>query len=291
MALLDRIRDVNRCIAGRLYFRLYANDVAIGFVDTQLLAALDTQLFHIDKAKKRVDLSFAASERQQFEADLEAFFKHYFEKNQISGWRNERYAVSEKYGSNTLFLIERSALSYLGITGYGVHINGYVRKADGLYMWVAKRSANKPTSPGKLDQIAAGGLPYNVSVWDNVIKECEEEASIPKTLAQQSQPVSAISYWYDLTLGMRPDIIFNYDLCLPEDFVPQVNDDEVESFECYPMTELLEVIANTRQFKFNSAVVVIDFAIRHGLITPKNSDYVALQQGMHQRWQCIDGIR
>lgn len=285
MALIDRIYDVNRCMPGRAYYRLLVNNVAVGFVDTQLLTALDTDLFCIRHEHRHVELSFAANERLLFEAAIEAFFKGYFEKNQLHGWRNEYYAVAESYASETLFLLERAALSYLGITGYGVHVNGYVRKADEIFMWVAKRSLNKPTSPGKLDQIAAGGQPYNVSVWDNMLKECEEEASIPAELAAQAKPVSAISYWYDLKVGMRPDVIFNYDLCLPEDFIPQVNDDEVDSFVCYPMSELLDLIANTQQFKFNSAVVVIDFAIRHGLVTPKHPDYLALQEGMHQRWR------
>lgn len=282
MALIDRIHDVNRSMPQRVYYRLFANGVAVGFVDTQLLDDLDTDLFHIQTAQQRIDMQFAANEREIFEERLEAFFKDYFSRHQLTGWRDEYYSVSRSFASKRLFLLERAALSYLGITGYGVHINGYVRKADGIHMWVAKRSKNKPTSPGKLDQIAAGGQPYDIGLLENVIKECEEEASIPRALAKQAQPVSAISYRYDLAVGLRPDVIFNYDLCLPEDFVPQVNDDEVESFECYPMPELLDLITHSRQFKFNSAVVVIDFAIRHGLITAEHPDYLALQAGMYR---------
>ena len=40
---------------------------------------------------------------------------------------------------------------------YGVHINGYVETPDGLELWVARRSKDKPTWPGKLDHIVAGG--------------------------------------------------------------------------------------------------------------------------------------
>ena len=45
----------------------------------------------------------------------------------------------------------------------------------GLFLWVARRSINKPNWPGKLDHIVAGGQPYGISVMENVIKECEEE--------------------------------------------------------------------------------------------------------------------
>ena len=43
---------------------------------------------------------------------------------------------------------------------YGVHINGYVgdvAAAGGQRLWVARRSATKPTWPGMLDHIVAGG--------------------------------------------------------------------------------------------------------------------------------------
>ena len=38
-----------------------------------------------------------------------------------------------------------------------------------------------------LDHIVAGGLPYGITHMDNVIKECEEEASIPEDLARLSK--------------------------------------------------------------------------------------------------------
>jgi hypothetical protein len=40
----------------------------------------------------------------------------------------------------------------------GVHMNGYVTLPDGgKELWVARRSRAKPTWPGKLDHIVAGG--------------------------------------------------------------------------------------------------------------------------------------
>ena len=45
-----------------------------------------------------------------------------------------------------------------GTQAYGVHINGFVETDEGLELWVARRSRDKPTWPGKLDHIVAGGL-------------------------------------------------------------------------------------------------------------------------------------
>lgn len=285
MAFIDRIHEVNRTIAGRQYYRLFVNGVAVGFVDTQLLDELPPQLFTLQSARQRVDCCFAPdkSARTDFEKGLEDFFRAYFAKHGLGGWRNETYAVSEHFTAETLFLTERATLSFLGATGYGVHVNGYVEKPDGLYLWIGKRAMDKPTSPGKLDQVAAGGIPHGITVHDNVIKECAEEAAIPRHIAMTARPVSALSYTYDLPIGVRPDVMFNYDLRLPVDFTPQVNDGEVESFRLMPINEVLERVAETQDFKFNCAVVIIDFAIRHGLITPEHPDYLALNSGMHQR--------
>ena len=48
---------------------------------------------------------------------------------------------------------------------YGVHINGYVETAAGLELWVARRSRDKPTWPGKLDHIVAGGQVRSCSLF------------------------------------------------------------------------------------------------------------------------------
>lgn len=39
-------------------------------------------------------------------------------------------------------------------------MNGYVERNGEKYLWVAKRSKVKPTFPGKLDHIVAGGQVY-----------------------------------------------------------------------------------------------------------------------------------
>ncbi len=285
MSLLQRIAEANRRISGRRYYRYYVNDLPVGFIDADFAPALPAALFVPSPRQQRIDSHFSADERLSFEQSVEQFFRTYFRQQQLTGWRDERYPVKQAFTDDALFLIERAALSYLGITGYGVHVNGYVQTPAGIQLWIAKRSKHKPTSPGKLDQLAAGGLPYGISPKDNVIKECEEEASIPHHLATRAVPVSAITYRYDLAVGLRPDVAFVYDLCLPPDFVPRVNDDEVESFALLPIDEVLTHLANTQDFKFNSAVVLIDFAIRHGVITPEHPDYLALCAG------CMRGDR
>ena len=79
--------------------------------------------------------------------------------------------------------MERAAVPWFGMKAYGVHINGFVRDektGEVSHLWVARRAKNKSTFPGMLDHIVAGGQPFGISPFENVIKECYEEANIPE---------------------------------------------------------------------------------------------------------------
>ena len=75
----------------------------------------------------------------------------------LSGWRNELYPVLTAFNSEPVALVERAAAVQLGIKAYGVHVNGYVETERGIELWIATRSKSKPTWPGRLDHIVAGG--------------------------------------------------------------------------------------------------------------------------------------
>lgn len=79
------------------------------------------------------------------------------EEGVLSGWRNELYPVPTSFHAEPLALVERAAAVHLGIKAYGVHVNGYVETERGVELWVATRSQTKPTWPGRLDHIVAGG--------------------------------------------------------------------------------------------------------------------------------------
>lgn len=127
----------------------------------------------------------------------------------ISGWRNELYPVQTAYYGPPVLLIERAAAPFFGIKAYGVHVNGYVSLPDGsCEMWVARRSKDKPTWPGRLDHIVAGGQPYGLGLLENVIKECEEEAGIPPEITSKAVPVGVVSYTSMQDVGLKRDVLF-----------------------------------------------------------------------------------
>ena len=199
----------------------------------------------------------------------------------ITGWRDEPYSVAAAPDEPALFQMERAGIPKFGIWASGVHVNGYVRDKGELSMWIGRRSPDKHTAPNKLDQIVAGGRPADLTVRETVLKEGEEEANIDGALAGRAVPVGAISYTTERREGLRRDVLYVFDLELPRDFVPVNHDGEIAEFQLWPIRRVLETVRDTDEFKFNCALVVIDFLIRHGLLDPDDEpDYLTLVRGL-----------
>ncbi len=184
----------------------------------------------------------------------------------INQTHGEQYPVKNEFEQPAWLVIDRSAVPYYGIKAWGQHLNGYVKKNDRLYLWIATRSKNKGTFPGKLDNMVAGGLPYGITLEDNIAKECREEASVPDSLIHLIRPTGSIRYCVEIEKGLKPDCLFCYDLELPESFTPVCQDGEVESFALLPVEEVAEIVRDTNRFKSNCNLVIIDFLVRHGYI-------------------------
>jgi 8-oxo-dGTP pyrophosphatase MutT (NUDIX family) len=198
--------------------------------------------------------------------------------------RREPYPVGTGWGEQPLLAVDRAVVPLLGIEAYGIHVNGFVRAKDGLKLWVGRRARDKATAPGKLDHLVAGGHPHGISLADNLVKEAKEEANIPEALARRAVPVGAVSYRLRNEEGLRNDVLFIYDLEVPEEFTPENTDGEVEEFFLWPVEKVMQVLRDTDAFKFNVALVLVDFLIRHGYIRPDDPDYEALVHGRVRGW-------
>ncbi|KAM7411014.1 hypothetical protein PAMA_021138 [Pampus argenteus] len=201
----------------------------------------------------------------------------------LKGWRDEKYSVMAKFSDPPLMWMERAATCLFGVKRYGVHINGYtVAESGEVSMWLARRSPTKQTYPGLLDNMAAGGLAAGVGVKHTMVKECQEEACIPAALAEKARSVNTVSYTYEDEEGVFAESQFVFDLQLPLQFKPKVGDGEVQDFYLLPIDEVKELLA-TDDFKPNSAMVVLDFLIRHSFIDPDREPfYQEFVMGLHQ---------
>ncbi|KAF7658418.1 hypothetical protein LDENG_00013240 [Lucifuga dentata] len=204
----------------------------------------------------------------------------------LRGWRDEKYSVMPKFSDTPLMCMERAATCLFGVKRYGVHMNGYTVSESGeVSIWLARRSPTKQTYPGRLDNLgecAAGGLAAGVGIRQTMLKECLEEACIPAAFAEEAKPVSTVSYTYEDEDGVFAESQFVFDLKLPLHFKPSVGDGEVQEFYHLPMDEVKELLA-TDDFKPNSAMVVLDFLIRHSFIDPDTEPfYQEFVAGLHQ---------
>lgn len=194
--------------------------------------------------------------------------------------RREDFDVRALAEGEVLGVLDRGALPSFGVLGQGVHLNGLVRRADGVQLWVARRAADKKLDPGKLDHLVAGGIPAGYTPFETLLKEAAEEAGLTEDLTAQARMIARFSYDMDRPEGLRRDVIHVYDLEVPESFQPQAMDGEVESFELWPLEQVREALLTTDSFKFNVILVLVDLLLRHGLF--QSAHAAALQAALRR---------
>ncbi|KAI1933208.1 hypothetical protein LOZ58_004502 [Ophidiomyces ophidiicola] len=208
----------------------------------------------------------------------------------LRGWRNELYPIYGP-GKKLLASIERSGSNLFGIMTYGVHMTVYVKDETGLKIWVARRAKTKQTYPGMLDNTVGGGISTGEEPFESLVREAIEEASLPEDLVRASaQSVGCVTYTYirDSRAGgetglLQPECEYVYDLQVEPYVIPKPCDTEVEGFFLWSIDQVKSALANG-EFKPNCAVVLIDFFIRHNIITPENEkDYLEIQARIHRR--------
>ncbi|KAJ3874201.1 NUDIX hydrolase domain-like protein [Lentinula edodes] len=223
-------------------------------------------------------------------------------------WRAELYPVyKDPFGphdhpkddsneSNFAFDMERSACALFGVVTYGVHMTIYQEietdTSKELKIWVPTRAKTKPTWPGYLDNTVAGGIPSGMGVFESLVKECMEEASITADVVRKyTRCVGSISYFFRTSAGwLQPEIEYVYDMPIPSDtdpiqFTPKPLDGEVECFELLDQSTVMDKM-RAGKFKANCALVLIDLFIRLGYITPDNEpEYMKIITRLHGRFE------
>jgi len=279
MSLLDRIEDCRHwdpdlyrpfVIAGRQF----------GRIDQNFAARLADFSATFEVTPTAVSLVDTLTSPELRSAAVREVLLRLRDAGDLPIWRDEDYPVARGWGEAPVMVMERGAVPHFGVRAFGVHMNGLVRSPEGLMMWVGHRSLSKPTGPGKLDHLVAGGQPHGIAIRENLIKECAEEAAIPRDLAEQARPAGLISYVCARQEGLRDDFCFIYDLFLPADFAPENTDGEVQGFYLWPIQKVIDILAEGDDFKFNCALVIIDFLVRHGYLSPDEPDYEAIVHGL-----------
>lgn len=205
----------------------------------------------------------------------------------LAGWRNERYNCYTKEG-RIYFSIERSAAALFGIVTYGCHITGYCPTTKEI--WIPRRALTKPTYPGMLDNTVAGGLGDNLGFRQCALKECEEEAGLqPEYVEPRLVPCGVVTYEFidPVTKYYQPEVECVYDIPMkaPSEggLTPEPQDGEAEDFQLMSYHEVKGRMLSG-EFKYNCALVLVDFFIRHGEITVETEpDYFDIVCRCHRR--------
>ena len=281
MSFLDRIGEANARTSDD-FLPLVVDDRRLGWLRPAFAERLAAHpgVFRVEDGAVRFAAALAAAGAAHRSAAVAEVLAELRAAGVIRGWRDELFPVSTSWSAAPAFLIERAAVPHFGAGGHGVHLNGWVRRGTQVHMWVARRARHKPTWPGLLDQIAAGGQPAGIGLRENMIKESAEEAGIPRPIAERMHAAGAVTYVLETEDGLRPDTVYVFDLELPGSFEPRNTDGEVEAFELLPIEEVAAMVRDGTGFKFNCSLVVIDFLIRHGLLDEREPDYVAIVRGL-----------
>ncbi len=179
----------------------------------------------------------------------------------VRGWREERYrcrlphpgqdpAAGPAAGA-VFFELERAAYRFFGLTSQAVHINGRTPSGG---LWCGRRALHKATDPGRLDNLAAGGLPAGEDPLGCARRELWEEAGVPRALSEPLQSQGLIRTSRVEPEGWHDEWLHVFELALPADFLPVNQDGEVSAFECLAPEEVARRIAE-QDFSADAAAV------------------------------------
>ena len=219
----------------------------------------------------------------------------------ISKRHMDMYPITDlkKEGGDILATIDRNAAPYLGIVSVGVHLLCYVRDfhndhigdthpdRSNVSLWLAQRAANKSHNALRWDPTVAGGQPAELGLFENLIKESNEEAGIdPDLVTEGAVSTGCLSQMTCKPDGtcLKPSLYYTWDLQVdPNTFVPKPADGEVSVFELCSAEQLEHEVRHGDRLRPAMILVVTDFLIRHGIITPDNEpDYARIISAMHR---------
>jgi 8-oxo-dGTP pyrophosphatase MutT (NUDIX family) len=186
------------------------------------------------------------------------------ERGAITGWRGERYACEQPVEDpctergEVMFRLERAAFRFFGLMSRAVHINGLL---PGARVVCGRRALSKATDPGKLDNLAAGGLTADEDLVDCARRELLEEAGVPAAISVAVQSRGALRSTRMEAEGLHDEVLHVFSLQLPAGFSPRNGDGEVSEFLTLDLESLAGRLA-AGEFSHDAAAVSA-FALQH----------------------------
>lgn len=238
----------------------------VGSVDEAYLAALQPWSRWMEVREQAVVLTAGAKDRGAVLAEVNA---RLHEQGLIRAWRDEPFPLLSPTTGRVMAVFERASSRFWGTLTLGSHCNGWVAAADGRpqAMWIARRSANKATDPGKLDNLIGGGVPFGQTPWEALVREGFEEAGLSPAQMARATPGRVIELDRDVPEGRQFERLHVFDLELMEGERPVNQDGEVAEVGLWPVHHT-SAIAATDEMTVDAALVTLDFLLRRQLLAP-----------------------
>ncbi|KAI5923633.1 NUDIX domain-containing protein [Camillea tinctor] len=299
----DTEPEAFRALSGMLYTLVWKDGKPLGYMlaaTVKELVAVPEEIrgpVVVDEVARTVHAfegPATEAERSQLVAAVMQYWREHGTFEVLRGWRDEPWPVYGGVDDEVIYSAERSGTGMLGVMRYGVHMMGFVRDetaSHGMKIWIPRRAANKSTYPNMLDNTVAGGLMAGEDPLECVIREADEEADLPEALVRaRAVNTGVVTYIYvtDERAGgeagqIYPEMQWVYEIELPAGVTPTPKDGEVGEFYLWTVEQVREALAQGR-FKPNCALVVLDFLVRHGILTPENEpDFDEIVRRMHRK--------
>jgi 8-oxo-dGTP pyrophosphatase MutT (NUDIX family) len=275
----------------RLYQFLLPNDTrAHGFMLPSTVSKMpwssDFRVDHDLRTIHILDTSNGTSTAKSVTAAIQGVIDVAIENDlfpMIHGKHSEMYKI---LGANGFVCLERFAAPLFGVATRGAHLTAYVRTPKGIKIWVPRRSPHLFVYPSKLDTTVAGGVKADNTPFECIVAEADEEASLPANYVKEhTVSTGVITYVTENKQAgtIRPDVIYVFDIELPDTIIPEPKDNEVSEFYLWTVEEITQAMLR-QEFKPNCNLVMIDFFIRHGIITQDNeADFVEISARLKRR--------
>lgn len=146
-----------------------------------------------------------------------------------------------------------------------------------------------------LGSTVGGSLATGETPFECLVREAKEEASFDAAFTTSTAiAVAAISYLCltdERSKGEKgllcPEIQFTYEMRIPADLIPVPADGEIEGFVLMSIDQFEEALANG-EFTPANGEVVLDFFIRHGILTFENEpSYTTIVSRLHRSLEVV----
>ncbi|KAI0515217.1 putative thiamine pyrophosphokinase [Xylaria bambusicola] len=198
----------------------------------------------------------------------------------LYNWPGEKYPV---LGAPFPFAVDRAIAPCFGIVTTGAQLTVFTRDDNGSIagIWIAKRAADKPMFPGMLDNAVGGAVMDGETPRESLLREAMEEIGID---VKDATPAGAVS-WFNIKdeNHLEPGVQSVYDLELEAGTLLRPAETGIEWLRLLSIGEVMDALRR-HEFKPSCACVMVDFFVRHGIITAETDrDFPDIVSRLHRR--------